>query len=150
MYKLATDIFGKGLSALSNDVSKENSKVREVLRSIVGYPIKVLATFFTAPLLLAHIAWGVKNPIRRTIALVGLLLSSIFCYLAGTFLGSLVGALFVATHVGPLFAAGLLVGSTLSVYLSVIFMIIVFNSVSFVFLKMNNEDVIDYLKKQSQ
>lgn len=149
MYKSASDIFVKGVSVLQNDLSKEQSKVREVFKNILRYPIKVLATFFAAPFLLVRVAWTIKNPVRRIIASLGLLLSALFCYVAGTFLGSLFGALFVATHVGTLAALGLFLGTTVSVYLSVVFMVIVFNSVSFIFLKMSTEDVVNYLKNQS-
>jgi len=70
-------------------------------------------------------------------------------YIAGTFLGSLAGAFFVMTHIGFWVGIGFLIGTTLSVYLSVIFSIIVCNTVSFVFLKITAQEVVDYLNEIS-
>lgn len=120
------------------------------LKSVVRYPIKAIATFFTAPILILRLAVTVKNPIRRLIAVVGLALSVLMAYLAGTFLGSVVGAIFIFSHFGPLIAAGFLVGSTLSVVLSVTFTFLVLNTTSWLFLHMSSEDVVEHLKDLSK
>ena len=82
-------------------------------------------------------------------ALIGLLISLALAYIAGTFLGSLAGAFFVMTHIGFWVGIGFLIDTTLSVYLSVIFSIIVCNTVSFVFLKITAQEVVDYLNEIS-
>jgi hypothetical protein len=147
--KATIDIFEKGFLALGNDLKKEKSKTIQVTKRIAAYPFKVLASFLAAPFLVFKIALIVKNPIRRTIAIIGLLISIILSYVAATFLGSLVGALFIFTHVGVLAGIGFLLGTTISIYLSVIFSIIVLNSVSFIFLKISSQEVIDYLQEIS-
>ena len=55
----------------------------------------------------------------------------------------------IASQIGPIVALGFLLGTTLSVALSVALSILVFNAVSFLFLKMNTQEVIDYLNEQS-
>lgn len=150
MFSQATvDIFTRGVNAITESASKEKSKFGAVLKTIAGHPIKVLASFITAPFLVFKIACKVENQVRRLIAIVGLLLSLALSYIAATFLGTLAGAAFVASHIGVLAAAGFLVGTTLSVCLSVIFSIMVFNAVSFVFLKISAQEVVDYLNQIS-
>ena len=139
----------KGVTAIAEDASRENSKIGTVFKKIFGYPIKVLASYIAAPLLVIRIAWKVKNPIRRIIATVGLFMSLALSYFSATFLGTVIGAVFVASHIGILAGIGFLFGTTLSVYLSVIFTIIVFNTVSFVFLKFSSQEVVDYLNEMS-
>jgi len=143
--KVAGEILGRGINAIENDVSNEKSKVKAIFRKIASHPLKVVASFISAPILVIKIAWLVENSIRRVIAVIGLLLSLILSYSAGTFLGSLVGAAFIATIIGILTGLGFLFGTTLSIYLSVIFSIIVFNAVSFVFLKISSQDIAYYL-----
>ena len=145
----AGEILQRGITAIADNASKEKSKFEAVLKKIAGHPLKVLASFVTAPFLVIKIAWQVKNPIRRTIAIVGLFLSVALSYVAATFIGTLAGAAFVASNIGFLAAIGFLVGTTMSVYLSVIFSILVFNAVSFVFLKISTQEVVDYLNEIS-
>jgi hypothetical protein len=149
MFGKAAEILALGVTALAENASNEKSNIGAVLKKIAGHPLKVLAAFVTAPFLVFKIVWTVKNPIRRTIAIVGLLLSLVLSYVAATLLGTLAGAAFVASHIGILAGIGFLVGTTLSVYLSVIFSIIVFNAVSYVFLKISTQEVVDYLHEIS-
>lgn len=142
---VALEIFGKAITALKDDLSKEKSKIGTVFKQIYGYPIKIIATYIFAPFLMIRMACVVKSLLRRIIAIIGLLLSLVASYGAATFLGTLAGAALVASKIGWLVGAGFFIGTTFSVVLSVIFSIIVFNSVSFLFLKLNSQEVIDYL-----
>lgn len=147
--KAAVEILQRGVSAIAEEAAQEQSKIKAIFKEIVMYPFKVIASFITAPILIIKIAWKVENPKRRAIAIVGLLISLGLSYISATFLGSLAGAVFVATNIGILAGIGFLVGTTLSVYLSVIFSIIVFNATSFLFLKISAQEVLDYLNKIS-
>lgn len=147
--KAAGDILERGMVAITEAASGERSRFAAVVRKVVGHPIKVIASFFAAPFLVVKIALKVRNPIRRGIAIVGLLLAIAGSYVAATFLGSLAGAALIASKVGIVAALGFLIGTTLSVYLSVIFSILVFNAISFLFLKMSTQEVVDYLDEIS-
>ena len=147
--KVAGEILEKGVTAIADDASKEKSKFGSVFKKIAGHPLKILASFIAAPFLVIRIAWSVKNPVRRIIAIIGLLLSLVLSYVAATLLGTLAGAAFVASNIGIIAGIGFLVGTTLSIYLSVIFSIIVFNAVSFIFLKISAQEVVDYLNEIS-
>ena len=149
LVKVAGDILSRGITAIAKDTQREKSKIGAIFKKIASHPFKVLASFFAAPFLVFRIALLVDNPMRRIIAIIGLLLSLALSYVAATFLGTLVGAVFVASHIGILAGIGFLFGTALSVYLSVIFSIIVFNTVSFVFLKVSSQDVVDYLAEIS-
>jgi len=143
--KAAIELLERGVSAISEDASKEKSKIGSVFKKIVGYPLKVVASFIAAPVLIIKVAWRVENPARRAIAIVGLLISFTLSYIAATVLGSLAGAVFIASNIGMLAGIGFLIGTTLSVYLSVIFSIIVFNAVSLIFFFFFSQEVVDYL-----
>lgn len=143
-------IVEQAIAAISEDAAREQSKLAQIFRKVASHPIKMIAAFFTAPFLMVRVALKVKNPIRRILSVSGLIVALLLAYLAGTFLGSLAGAAFVASQVGYLMAAGFLIGSTLSVLFSVTFCIFVFNLVSLVFLKMSTQEVVDYLQEISE
>mgnify|MGYP003676782944 CR=1 FL=1 len=147
--KSAAEIFGKGLSGILEDGASEKSKLASIFKRIASYPLKIFAAYLAAPVLLVRMAWGVENPLRRGIAVLGLLLSWFAALAAGTALGTVAGAAFVATNIGYIAAIGFLVGTTFSVYLTVIFSIIIFNAVSFVFLKLNTQEIVDHLHEIS-
>tara|TARA_B110000211_G_C13794942_1_gene427917 strand:+ start:54 stop:527 length:474 start_codon:yes stop_codon:yes gene_type:complete len=138
------------LDAILSDASQERSKLKRIFQSIASHPIKMFAAFFAAPFLIVRLAVTVRNPWRRTIAIVGLVLAVVLAYLAGTFLGTVAGALLVMSGVGVLVGLGFLVGTFLSVFLSLSFSLIVLNTVSLLFLKMSSKEVVDYLKSLSK
>ena len=127
MKKIAGEILASGLGAITKDAKKESKKVGSFFKMILSHPIKVLASFLIAPFLLLRVAFKVENWKRKTIAIIGFLLSIILSYAAATWLGKVVGLWFIATKIGILTALGFLLGTTISVYLSLIFSIIVFN-----------------------
>ncbi|MYE87132.1 MAG: hypothetical protein F4X31_12940 [Gammaproteobacteria bacterium] len=147
--KSAAEILGRAIGALHKDVSAETSRLRAVFSSIARYPLKVLATFLVAPFLLVKLACTVKSPIRRAFAVVGLFLALLASYTPFMLLGSLVGATLIWSQVGLLWAISFLIGTAFSVLLSVAFSILTLNAVSFVFLKMNTQEVLDYLREQA-
>mgnify|MGYP001557102273 CR=1 FL=1 len=140
----------QALTAIENDVASEKKKLKHIFQVVVSHPIKLIAAFMFAPFLMVRVAWVVQNPIRRKLAVIGLLLSFLGAFRDGTFLGSVAGAIFVGSNVGVIAGFGVLVGTTISVVLSVTFSIFVFNVVSFTFLKMNTQEVVDYLREISE
>ena len=128
---------------------KGTSKVKAATVAIARYPIKAIAIFLMAPVLALRVAMTARNPVRRIIAGVGLLVAFALVWIAGTFLGSVVGALFVVSHVGILVGLGFLIGSFVSVILSGAFCVIVFNATCWLFLNMSTEHVIDALNEKS-
>ena len=134
------------LGAVLDDASKEHSRLKIMFKQVVSHPIKLVAAFITAPILILRLAMTVQNPLRRAIAIIGLIVAITFAYLAGTFLGTAAGALFVWSNIGFLSAVGFFVGSFLSVFLSLAFSVFILNAVSFLFLKLSTQEVIDYLQ----
>ena len=149
MLKKAAEIWEQGLTAITKDAAREKSKIYAIFKRIARYSFKILAAYIAAPILVFKIACTVTNPIRRIIAIIGLLLSLTLSYLAATFLGTLVGAAFIASTIGILFGIGFLLGTTVSIYLSVILTIIVFNTVCWFFLNMSSQEVVDHLHELS-
>ena len=141
MGKLTSGIVEEALTAAAD----EKGKLSRIFKRVASHPVKMIAAFFAAPFLMLRIAWSVKNQVRRFLAIVGLIVAFLMSYVAGTFLGSIAGAALIASKVGYIMALGFLVGTTLSMILSVTFCVFVFNFVSFIFLKMNTQEVIDHL-----
>ena len=134
------------LGAVLDDASKEQSRLKIMFKQVVSHPIKLVAAFITAPVLILRLAMTVQNPLRRAIAIVGLIVAITFAYLAGTFLGTAAGAFFVMWNIGFLSGIGFFVGSFLSVFLSLAFSVFILNAVSFLFLKLSTQEVVDYLQ----
>lgn len=130
--------------------TKEGKNIRSLLKSVLSHPLKLAATFIFAPILLIKVASKVENRGRRIIAYTGLSLSILLSYCAGTFLGTMAGAIFVTTNIGILAGFGFLIGTSFSIFLSVLFCFLILNSTSFLFLKISTQEVIDHLKEISK
>jgi hypothetical protein len=90
-------LFSSALGALSKR-SSSGDGLGTVLKAIGRYPVKVLAAFFMAPFLAFRVARIAKNPVRRAIAGIGLFIAVLAAWLAGTALGTAVGALLLSRH----------------------------------------------------
>jgi hypothetical protein len=62
----------------------------------------------------------------------------------------MVGTALIASNFGWALGAAFFFGTTISVTLSVLFSIAVFNATSYLFLKMNTEEAIEYLREQAK
>lgn len=130
--------------------TQEGHNLRNLLKSMLSHPIKLAATFFFAPILLIKVASSVESPGRRMIAYIGISFSILLAYCAGTFLGSIAGAIFITANIGVLAGIGFIVGTSFSIFLSVLFCFLILNATSFLFLKISTQEVIDHLKEISQ
>ena len=147
---------GKIMSAAAGAISKvaetainERARIGAALKAIVRYPIKTLAAYIASPILVAKVALSADVSLtRRVVAVVGLVLAALLAYLAGGFLGTVAGALLVYSTFGILTAIAFVVGAAVSVYITVTVMAVTFNTICFLVLKMNRQDVIDYLQDQ--
>jgi hypothetical protein len=146
----AASLFATGMDAITKNQSNGQGALAGVMSSVIRYPIKALAAFVVAPFLAFRVARFAKNPIRRGIAAVGLFLAVLLAWAAGTFLGTIAGALLVFSNFGPIVALGFVLGTTLSVTLSVTFSILVLNATSWFFLQLSSDDVIAHLKSISE
>ncbi len=59
--KTAAEILGRGVGAIATDITSEKSKVAEIFKKIALHPVKVLALFIAAPILIFKIAIVVNN-----------------------------------------------------------------------------------------
>jgi len=154
MKQQIAEIVLKGIQALHSDIKSEQGNLRKIFNAIWRYPVKALATFIFSPILSLILIYrlakqkGSISFIRLGIGISGLILALISSYLVGTLLGSLTIALFVMSNIGILVGFGFILGTAFSIYLTVIIQILIFNFITTVFLKMNSDDVINYLNKQ--
>ncbi len=142
-------LFASTLTAIAKSPDGSPGTLSKAVRSVIRHPIKVIASFFFAPFLAIKVACTAKNPIRRVIAIIGILLGTLLAWAAGTFLGTVVGAIFMYSNFGFLMGLGFLVGTALSFVLSVTFMILTFNASTWIFLHMSSDEVIAYLNSLS-
>lgn len=148
--KYSAELFLAGITAIKSQAGTEGNKAGEIFKRIAAHPVKVFASFITAPILVLRVAFRVKNKARRILAVAGLLMSLLASYVCATFLGTLLGSLFVMQNIGIIAGVGVFFGLASSVYLSVFFSILSFNAVSFLFLKISTQEVVDYLEELSK
>lgn len=146
----AAGLIATGLEAITSNKDKNGGVFIATLSSVLRYPIKAIAAFIVAPFLAFRIAALAKNPIRRLIAGTGLVFAVFFAWAAGTFLGTMVGAIFVGSKFGLLVGLGFILGTTVSITLSIVFSILVLNTTAWAFLHLSSEEVISYLKSISE
>ena len=141
----AVEIFKR----VSESIPQEGSRIVAALKAIVRYPLKVLAAFLLAPILVVRVALNSDASLtRRIIAVVGLVLATLLSYITATFLGTIAGTLIIASTFGILTAIAFFIGTATTIYITVAAMALVFNSICFLVLQMNRQDVIDYLERQ--
>lgn len=148
--KSAIDLLDRSLVAINNSASTGSNKLWATLKTLLSHPLKVVAAFLIAPFLCISIALSTKSIFRKVFAVVGLLTALGLSYLTSIYLGKLVGAALVASNFGFALGLAFLFGTAISVTLSVLFSILVFNATSYLFLKMNTEEVIEYLREQAK
>lgn len=143
--KTKIELLEKGIGAITKDLTSGQSKIKAIFKAIWSYPIKILVSFVAAPFLIFKIAKIEPNPVRRWIAIGGLMTSLVIAYFASTLLGTLTATWMIGTNISIAIGFGFLFGTMISVYFGVIFAIIIFNAVSFFFLKASSQEVLDYL-----
>ena len=126
-------------------VQSESRNLSGISTAIFRQPIKVIAAFFVAPFLLFRIIRRAENPRRRAMAKLGLAVGLVGAYLAGTFLGTTAAALLITVKVGLIMGLAFWVGTALSVFLTVLFQLLVFNLITYGFLHMSSEEVMQHL-----
>lgn len=138
------------LEALRGSGGAGKGSIVTAARTVVRYPVKLVAAFFTAPLLALRVARGAKNPVRRCIAGAGLFVAMLGAWLAGSALGTLTAALFIISKFSLFWGIAFLIGTTASVVLSVTLSFLVLNATCLLFLHMSKEEVIEYLRTLSE
>ncbi len=143
-------IFASALESIPKSNSKGHNSFSAVLLSVARAPIKAIAAFVFAPILVFRVAAIATDSKRKWIAATGLFLAAILSLAAGTFLGSVAGAFIVNTLFGPWIAVGFFIGTAFSILLTVTFQVIVLNATCFLFLGLSLQEVVDYLKNTSE
>ena len=146
----ASQLAVSALEAVLRQRKTGGSSVRAAATSVLRYPLKAVAAFFTAPFLAFRVARVAKNPVRRLIAGVGLFIAMLAGWFAGTALGTAAGALLIASHVGLLWGLAFFVGTSISVVMSVAFSFLVLNATAWLFLHISSEEVVEYLRSISE
>lgn len=150
MGKWIASLFASALGALAQSKADGRIPLIAVLRSVVRTPLKAIGAFVFAPFLVLRIVAMARDPRRKWIAAIGLFLAAVLSLGAGTFLGSLTGALLIGEFFGMGKAAVFLIGTSFSVVLTVTFQVLVLNATCFLFLGLSSEEVVEYLQRASE
>lgn len=151
----AANFFAGAIEALSRKSDASRGSLTTVARSILRYPIKTVAAFLMAPILAARVACVAKDPLRRVIAGVGLVLAVVAASVVGMVAGGLVattlGFFGVLEWFGVSAAIGyLLFGVAVGVPMSVVLSAVTLNATAWLFLHMSSEDVVAHLRSLSE
>lgn len=147
---LSADLFATAIEAVTRRPEGKGTPFTVAVHSILRYPVKLIAAFLTAPLLAFRVATIARDPLRRVIAGLGLFFAMLAAWAAGTFLGSVAGALLIYSFFGLWWGIGFLVGTSLSIVLSVAFSVLVLNATAWLFLQISSEEVVEYLRRVSR
>lgn len=151
----AASLFASVIEALSRRSDGQRSSLATVGRSILRYPIKTVAAFLLAPILAFRVACVAKDPIRRVIAGVGLVLAVVVAWVVVVWTGRLLFQLIVYLEIvywlGPWDAiVFLLFGSIVGVPVGIVLAAVALNATAWFFLHMSSEEVVEYLRSLSE
>lgn len=144
---IAAALLTKAVSASSNSIKENKNPLTTTIKAVYRYPLKVFATFLMAPYLAWCVARRASDPARRRIAGIGLFVSILMGWFAGTFIGTMTGSLIVASHFGLFWGLSFLAGTTVSAILSVTFSAITLNATAYLFFNLSSEDVVEHLRQ---
>lgn len=144
---IAIALLTKAVSASSNSIKANQNPLTTTIKAIYRYPLKLFATFLMAPYLAWCVARRASDPTRRRIAGIGLFISVLMGWFAGTLIGTLTGTLIVASHFGFFWGLSFLAGTTVSVILSVTFSAITLNATAYLFFHLSSEDIVEHLRQ---
>lgn len=133
----------------TEQIKRESGKISLFFKKLFSYPITIIASFVFSPILMLRVILFSKSRAKKFIAIAGLLFAFLVSYTIVTGLGIYFWFGIFAKNFGILSGVGFLLGSSFSVVITVTICTIVFNFICFVFLKMNNDEVIQYLKDSS-
>jgi hypothetical protein len=143
-------LFATALEAIPGSKNSGQNALGAVVRSIVRAPLKAIGAFLFAPFLIFRIARHAADPKRKWLAALGLFIGAVLSIAAGTFLGTLAGAVLAGSLFGFWVGFGFLVGTSLSVVLTVTFQVLILNATCFLFLGLSSAEVVEYLKNTSE
>jgi len=137
----------ESVTAVNAEAGQRRAQLTTVIGKVFRYPLKMAVLFVASPILLFLIAKSArKSLLQRVIAAFGLLLGIGIAVAVFLFMRTLSGALLMLIHFGVLGFLGFLLGTTLSIVITVAFCLWLLLLISWVFLHMSSEDIVDALK----
>jgi hypothetical protein len=139
-------VFSYLLNAMAAVLKNGPRGIGSLTRTVLRYPIKSVAVFVAAPVLILHIARLAPNRIRRAMATAGLIFGLGAGYFAGTWMGKSAIAAFATWKYGFIVGLWVAVCSAFSIFVSAAIMLLAFNATCLLFLKMSTQEVADHLE----
>jgi len=135
------EIFSKG----KKQVEYESKNHASLFKKLINYPIKLIATFIFAPIILIKvISHSDTSLIRKLMAMTGLVLAGLAVYSLS--LTITIGLGFVIkSQLGILSATAYTISVLLTTWLTILIQVAIFNTISTVMLKITQSEVIEYL-----
>jgi len=143
----AISMLGGMLSSGKNEINKESQKFTSVTKKILIYPIRLIATFIFAPFLLIKTVLDSDSSIgRKFIAIFGLALAGLATYFLTTFVTISLAAI-IKANLGWFSLISYGFGVFFTAWVSILIQIGIFNFISTLILKINQQEVLQYLNK---
>lgn len=145
----AVDMLSGLFGGTINQIDKEGKNQTTLLKKIAIYPLKLFATFILAPFILIKVIINSNaNIMRKIIAILGLVLAAAATYYLTTAATILLGSV-IFNQLGFFSFAGYIVGLIFTSWLNILIQVGIFNFISTVMLKINQQAVLKYLNELS-
>jgi len=143
----AATMLGGMLSSGKDELNKESEKFTSITKKVLTYPIKLISTFIFAPFLLIKTVLHSNSSLeRKLIAIFGLVLAGLATYFFTTFVTISLGAI-IKANLGWFSFIGYGFGVLFTTWVSILIQIGIFNFISTLILKINQQEVLKYINK---
>ncbi len=135
------DMFSKG----KKQVDYESKNHASLFKRLINYPVKLIATFIFAPIILVKvISHSDSSVMRKLIAIIGLVLAGLAVY-SLTFTITVGLGFVIKSQLGIFTATAYTVSIFVTAWLSLLIQVAIFNTISTVMLKITQSEVLEYL-----
>ena len=143
----AATMLGGMLSSGKNELNQESQKFTNITKKVLTYPIRLIATFIFAPVLLIKTVLHSNSSIgRKFIAIFGLILAGLATYFLTTFV-TISLATIIKANLGWFSLFGYGFGVFFTAWVSILIQIGIFNFISTLILKINQKEVLQYINE---
>lgn len=145
----AASMLGDMLNKGKNEADKESRNYGSLFKKVINYPLNLIATFIFSPLILIKIIlFKETSLIRKIFSIIALILAFVLAnYLIWAATVLLAGAIF--SNLGIFSTISFFFGFFTTTWVSIMINILIFNSITTLMLKINQNEVFKYLNELS-
>ena len=146
----AINMLGEMFNKEKKQANYEAKNYSNLLKKVMNYPIRLVATFIFAPFILIKVIFHSDSSImRKLIAVVGLICAGLAVY-SLTFAVTISLGLVIKSQLGIFSAIAYTISIFITTWLNILIQIAIFNTITAIMLKITQSEVIEYLDDLSQ